>query len=146
MPTMCRTACASESMTTNEASTDYRDIVVTLNKTTRIINCRHNIQWIVQTLTGGRWRSRSFWRRRDALIDRLDFEASQGNTDYVLTAENRKALEALPRIHRTMVDPPSQEDEWEDRNWENDQVPITNFLLEIPRVYITTRARLKFIY
>ncbi|RWQ60285.1 hypothetical protein [Mesorhizobium sp.] len=133
-------------MTTNETSTDYRDVVVTLNKTTRIINCRHDIQWIVQTLSGGRWRSSSFWRRRDALIDRLDFEASHGNTGYALTAENRKALEALPRIHRTMVDPPSEEDELEDRNWEDNQVPSPIFPLEIPRVYITTRARLKFIY
>ncbi|SJM33056.1 hypothetical protein [Mesorhizobium delmotii] len=85
-------------MTNKETSNNYGDIIVTLNDTTRIINCPNNIQWIVQTLSGRRWRSCSFWRRRDALINQLDFEA-QADGDYALTPENRKALEALPRIH-----------------------------------------------
>ncbi|RWM83779.1 MAG: hypothetical protein EOR81_02255 [Mesorhizobium sp.] len=128
-------------MTNKETSNDYGDIIVTLNDTTRIINCPNNIQWIVQTLSGRRWRSCSFWRRRDALITHLDFEASHGKPNYALTAENRKALEALPRIHRTVVDPPSEEDELEDRNGEDNQVPITNFPPQnSSRIYNYARA------
>src|SRR4029450_4034180 len=36
----------------------------------RIINCRDDIQWIAQRLTGGRWRNKSFHRTRRALIRR----------------------------------------------------------------------------
>ncbi|RUU47469.1 hypothetical protein EOD08_06485 [Mesorhizobium sp. M6A.T.Ca.TU.002.02.2.1] len=94
-------------MTNKETSNDYGDIIVTLNDTTRIINCPNNIQWIVQTLSGRRWRSCSFWRRRDALINRLDFEA-QADGDYALTPQNREALEALPSIHGCVWLPSAQ--------------------------------------
>jgi hypothetical protein len=34
----------------------------------RIVNCRDDIQWIVQRLTGGRWRNKSFHRTRRSLV------------------------------------------------------------------------------
>jgi hypothetical protein len=36
----------------------------------RIVDCRDDIQWIVQRLTGGRWRNKSFHRTRASLIQR----------------------------------------------------------------------------
>jgi hypothetical protein len=36
----------------------------------RIVNCREDIQWIAQRLTGGRWRNKSFHRTRASLIQR----------------------------------------------------------------------------
>jgi hypothetical protein len=36
----------------------------------RIVNCRDDIQWIAQRLTGGRWRNKSFHRTRVSLIQR----------------------------------------------------------------------------
>jgi hypothetical protein len=36
----------------------------------RIINCRDDIQWIAQRLTGGRWRNKSFHRTRRSLVQR----------------------------------------------------------------------------
>ena len=36
----------------------------------RIVNCRDDIQWIAQRLTGGRWRNKSFHRTRRSLVQR----------------------------------------------------------------------------
>ena len=44
--------------------------VVSRDGDLRIVNCRDDIQWIAQRLTGGRWRNKSFHRARRSLIQR----------------------------------------------------------------------------
>jgi hypothetical protein len=36
----------------------------------RIVNCWHDIQWIVQVFKGGQWRNKSFHRTRRSLVPR----------------------------------------------------------------------------
>ena len=36
----------------------------------RIVNCPHNLQWIFQSFSGGRWRNKSFHRERTSLVNR----------------------------------------------------------------------------
>lgn len=87
-------------MTHKEAAPDYRDVVVQISATARIINCKDNIQWIVQKLKGDRWRSLNFWRWRDTMAVHLKVRADHhGETDFALTDETRKTIEALPDRH-----------------------------------------------
>jgi hypothetical protein len=34
----------------------------------RIVNCRDDIQWIIQRFNGGQWRNKSFHRTRQSLV------------------------------------------------------------------------------
>jgi hypothetical protein len=87
-------------MSHKESSPDYRDIVVAISPTARIINCKDNIQWIIQTRSGSIWRSENFWRWRDTMIAHLDTQAAyQVRTAYALSDEARKTIEELPDRH-----------------------------------------------
>ena len=59
----------------------------------RIVNCRDDIQWIVQRLTGGRWRNKSFHRTRASLIQRY------GPLEMILALPEHHDgfVEAIPR-------------------------------------------------
>ena len=41
---------------------------IQLNDKWRVVTCPANIQWILESERGGRWRPRSFFRTRDALL------------------------------------------------------------------------------
>jgi hypothetical protein len=75
---------------TSKRETDdtYGNIVVRLDAKHRVINCKDNIQWILQEYTGGTWRGYSFHRNRDVLIERSR-----------ATAEDVAVLNALPEWH-----------------------------------------------
>jgi hypothetical protein len=53
-----------------QESDENYDGVISREGDLRIVNCRDDIQWIVQRLTGGRWRNKSFHRTRRSLIQR----------------------------------------------------------------------------
>ena len=59
----------------------------------RIVNCRDDIQWIVQRLTGGRGRNKSFHRTRASLIQRY------GPLEMILALPEHHDgfVEAIPR-------------------------------------------------
>lgn len=87
-------------MSHKESAPGYRDVAVQISPTARIINCKDNIQWIIQKLKGGTWRSLNFWTWRDTMIAHLEVRADYwGETDFALADETRKALEALPDRH-----------------------------------------------
>ena len=46
----------------SEEADDYPYIVVQLDDRWRIIECRNDIQWILQKLVGGRWRGQRYCR------------------------------------------------------------------------------------
>ena len=75
-----------------ETSDNYDDVVVAINATTRLINCKDDLQWILQARTGNRWRSKSYWLRRDPLIERL--------TKTTLSPIAEATLRALPERHQ----------------------------------------------
>jgi hypothetical protein len=52
-----------------EADDDY-PIIARINDNTRVIACKDGIQWIIQGLSGGRWRGVSYCRSRHTLIVR----------------------------------------------------------------------------
>lgn len=52
----------------SEAADDYPDIITRLTPEWRIILCRDGIQWILQRLTGNRWRGQSYCRPREGLL------------------------------------------------------------------------------
>ncbi|RLP23895.1 hypothetical protein [Mesorhizobium sp. YM1C-6-2] len=87
-------------MSQKESAPDYRDVVVQISPAARIINCKDNIQWIVQTLKGGRWRSENYWTWRNPMLAHLEIRDEHwGETEFVLTSETRNAIEALPDRH-----------------------------------------------
>lgn len=87
-------------MSHKESSPDYRDVVVQISATARIINCKDDKQWIVQTLKGGRWRSENFWTWRDTMLAHLKVRAEYwGEDNFALTSETKNTLEALPDWH-----------------------------------------------
>jgi hypothetical protein len=59
----------------------------------RIVNCRDDIQWIVQRLSGGQWRNKSFHRSRLSLICRY------GPLEIILSLPEHHDgfVEAIPR-------------------------------------------------
>jgi hypothetical protein len=71
-----------------EEADDYPHVVVCAGRV-RAINCRDNMQWIVQCHHGGRWRGCSYCRARKALIRC----ASDLSPDVLMQ------LEALPEWH-----------------------------------------------
>ena len=71
-----------------EGGDDY-PAIARINGSTRIIECKDRLQWIMQTREGRRWRSLSFHRDRDVLIER------SGATGAALAT-----LLALPERHQ----------------------------------------------
>ncbi len=63
-------------------------VLVRLDDNSRIINCRDDMQWILQRRTGPAWRSVSYFRNRDVLIER---SRAQG--------EALASLRVLPAMH-----------------------------------------------
>ena len=47
---------------------DAYPCIAKITPTLRVINCKDDMQWIVQVLQGDQWRGVSFCRTRDALI------------------------------------------------------------------------------
>jgi hypothetical protein len=50
-----------------ETDENYKGVICRDGKL-RIVNCRHDLQWIVQWFKGGQWRNSSFHRSRQSLI------------------------------------------------------------------------------
>jgi hypothetical protein len=71
-----------------ERDDNYNAVIVYLDDGTRIIECADRIQWIWQRPNAGRWRSISFFRDRDVLIERTG-----------AVGEALVCLRALPRRH-----------------------------------------------
>ena len=82
-------------MTTNrqETSDDYSGVITNLTDTIRVINCKDDLQWILQKRTGcsGKWpwRGNSFCTTRQALIRCSDTLGAPTG-----------ALEVLPEVFR----------------------------------------------
>jgi hypothetical protein len=75
---------------TSHRETDHSyPCLARISDTIRIIQCRDAIQWIIQKRTGGRWRSISFHRDRDVLIERC----ASFNNDAIAV------LRSLPAFH-----------------------------------------------
>jgi hypothetical protein len=72
-----------------EEDDDYAGGIITSDGDVRVINCKDNIQWIVQHRKGEVWRSRSFCRTRAALI-----RCANGLSPHALAA-----LWTLPEVH-----------------------------------------------
>jgi hypothetical protein len=51
-----------------EENDSYPDEVARVTDRLRVINCRDDIQWIVQLRSGEQWKSVSFCRTREALL------------------------------------------------------------------------------
>jgi hypothetical protein len=51
-----------------ETSDQYPGIVAQLDPKRRVIECAAGLQWIIQEHKGGRWRSVSFCRTKEALL------------------------------------------------------------------------------
>lgn len=54
-----------------ESSTHYAFVIKVFSDSYRLIECRDNYQWIVQRLTGNRWRSEWFFKTKAALHKQL---------------------------------------------------------------------------
>ena len=53
-----------------ESDEDYEQVIASTSSA-RVINCKDDLQWIVQRWSGGRWRNRSFHRERQSLIQAI---------------------------------------------------------------------------
>lgn len=54
--------------THREGSPDCIFVVQVFSKDCRLVECRDNLQWIVQRWTGNRWRGERFFRSKAALV------------------------------------------------------------------------------
>ena len=64
---------APEAINRNESSDNYSDVVAVLNPKWRVIRCRDNVQWVLQsrdsaTAAKGVWRGRSHCGTKEALL------------------------------------------------------------------------------
>ncbi len=64
---------APEAVNRNESSDSYGDVVAVLNHKWRVIRCRDNVQWVLQsrdsaTAAKGVWRGRSHCGTKEALL------------------------------------------------------------------------------
>ena len=64
---------APEAINRNESSDSYSDVVAVLNRKWRVIRCRDNVQWVLQsrdsaTAAKGVWRGRSHCGTKEALL------------------------------------------------------------------------------
>jgi len=55
-------------MSHQEIADDYGQVIAVIDDRTRVINCKDDIQWIVQHRSGGQWRNKAFCRRRATLL------------------------------------------------------------------------------
>ncbi len=55
-------------MSLREEDNDYLHVVARVDETTRVIECRNQMQWIVQRRVGNRWRGFWFCRTKEALL------------------------------------------------------------------------------
>lgn len=76
-----------------ESHDDYQDVILQINRGLRVINCKDNLQWVVQRKVGATWRGISFLRYRVTLISSL--ARLRAN----LTIEHFKILNDLPEVH-----------------------------------------------
>ena len=84
----------------NESAEAYPHVIVRLSHKVRVINCKDAMQWLVQTVGGGKWNGLSFCVTREALIRDAcrRLKGSQGD-DAEISAEALAVLRALPEWH-----------------------------------------------
>ena len=90
-PAPCRVPASLVSH--READDSYPGIVMISDKV-RVVNCKDDMQWIVQRRSGDQWRAMSFCRTRKVLIR----DARRRNDDE-LSPSALAILEALPDRH-----------------------------------------------
>lgn len=54
--------------THREGVSDYIFVIKVFSNDCRVVECRDNMQWIVQRWTGNRWRGERFFRTKAALV------------------------------------------------------------------------------
>ena len=64
--------------TTRETSPSYTNVIAT-GEAYRAIICADNIQWIIQRLSGNRYRSESFCTTKSALIREWQYRVGKDN-------------------------------------------------------------------
>jgi hypothetical protein len=84
---------APRGLSARESDASYSTLTY-LDDRTRVIDCRDNIQWIVQRRDGANWRGLSFCRTRLVLI--RDAKRRLGNE---LPKDALAVLQALPEWH-----------------------------------------------
>lgn len=62
---------AAPLLSRREKDDNYYDVIVVLNTRWRVIRCKDGIQWVIQKASPSEWRSVSYPRNRDGLLDRV---------------------------------------------------------------------------
>jgi len=81
-----------------ETDDAYPTIVVVTNRV-RVINCKDDLQWVVQKAHGDKWEGVSFCRTREVLVRDVQRELSPGWPLLPIPPEALAVLMALPIHH-----------------------------------------------